>query len=107
MGELSMRLIHQQWQLVGNVLIVDDEGNAVVVGKNAEGQEGKLAAIVINIPRFRGNEVEKAFNEARKGCAELLAKHEAQHSSERQAVLEAAKQLEQSSVTGPPSSVDS
>jgi len=67
-----MKLIHQQWQLVGSVLIVDDEGNAVPLGTNEQGQTVKSLNINVPVERFRRNEFERAYGQARVACEKLL-----------------------------------
>jgi len=72
-----MKIVHQQWQIVGQILIVDDEDNAIVVGKDAQGNEAKLTTVQVGVPRFRGNEFAEAYNKAREACAVALTNAEA------------------------------
>jgi len=69
-----MKIVHQQWQLVGSVLVVDDEGEALVIGKDAQGNTAKVGQIVITVDRFRGSEFEASYQKARAACEELLVK---------------------------------
>jgi hypothetical protein len=71
-----MKLIHQQWQLTGTVLIVDDEGNALELGKDQQGQPARVVTVNIPVARFRGNEFENAYGQARVACEQLLAQIE-------------------------------
>jgi hypothetical protein len=71
-----MKIIHQQWQLVGQILVVDDEGEAQVIGKDSNGVDVKVGTLALPIARFRGNEVAAAYEKAREACAELLAKYQ-------------------------------
>jgi hypothetical protein len=73
---MKLKLIHQQWQLVGTVLIVDNEGNALELGKDAQGQSARVMTVNIPVARFRGNEFENAYGQARVACEQLLAQIE-------------------------------
>lgn len=70
-----MKLIHHQWQIIGQVLIVDDEDNAQVLGSDSQGNAAKSGTITIGVDRFRGNCFEEAYQKAKTACDELLEKH--------------------------------
>jgi hypothetical protein len=70
-----MKIIHQQWQIVGQVFVVDEEGNAIIVGKDAQGNDTKIATVIIGVDKFRGNAFQEAYQRARKECDILLLKH--------------------------------
>lgn len=69
----DVKLIHQQWALVGTVLVVDEDGNAVPVGNDKDGNPVKPVTISVPVERFRGNEFAGAFGQARVACEQLLA----------------------------------
>lgn len=83
-----MKVIHQQWQLTGSILLVDDDGNAIVLGKDAQGNDARTGTVAIGVDRFRGNEVEIAYQKARAACEELLQKYQAQTQTAPANVLE-------------------
>lgn len=47
-----MKLVHQQWTLVGTVLVVDDDGNAITLGKNEQGQDVKVVTVNVPVGKF-------------------------------------------------------
>lgn len=68
-----MKLVHINWQLVGSVGVIDDDGEMQILGTTQDGQPVKQGNINVSIARFRGNEVEAAYLKARELCDQVLA----------------------------------
>lgn len=77
-----MKVIHQGWMLVGQILVVDDDGNAIELGKDQAGNPAKIGTIQIPVSKFRGNAFEAAYADARKAVDETLAKYQPKPISE-------------------------
>jgi hypothetical protein len=73
-----MKLVHQGWQLVGQILIVDDDGNAVELGKNEQGQAVKTVTVNVPVARFDDTAFFHAHGQARVACEQLLMQVAAQ-----------------------------
>lgn len=70
-----MKLVHINWQLVGEVGVIDDDGEMQVL-QRSDGEIVKSAKIVAPIARFRSEEIEAAFSEAQTACNGILAQVE-------------------------------
>ena len=77
-----MKVIHQSWALVGQILVVDDDGNAIELGKDAQGNPAKVGTIQIPVSKFRGNAFQDAYADARKAVDETLAKYQSKPTGE-------------------------